>query len=140
MQVCSNLHTRTTEYFCLKKFSQHHFLRKSVPDTPDIHHKTGKLFRTILTDQSTSLTEETTKHYSPELFSNNITPAPHGVKQCFSGQKKSSHIGLDFGNPKMVGVRGFEPPTFASRTQRSNQTEPHPGQGPLDISILRYVT
>ena len=27
---------------------------------------------------------------------------------------------------KMVGVRGFEPPTFASRTQRSNQAEPHP--------------
>ncbi len=26
----------------------------------------------------------------------------------------------------MVGVRGFEPPTFASRTQRSNQAEPHP--------------
>ena len=29
-------------------------------------------------------------------------------------------------NKKMVGVRGFEPPTFASRTQRSNQAEPHP--------------
>ena len=30
---------------------------------------------------------------------------------------------------KMVGVRGFEPPTFASRTQRSNQAEPHPDLG-----------
>ena len=29
----------------------------------------------------------------------------------------------------MVGVRGFEPPTFASRTQRSNQAEPHPDLG-----------
>ena len=27
---------------------------------------------------------------------------------------------------KMVGVRGFEPPASASRTQRSSQTEPHP--------------
>ena len=26
----------------------------------------------------------------------------------------------------MVGVRGFEPPASASRTQRSSQTEPHP--------------
>ena len=26
---------------------------------------------------------------------------------------------------KMVGVRGFEPPASASRTQRSSQTEPH---------------
>ncbi len=25
----------------------------------------------------------------------------------------------------MVGVRGFEPPASASRTQRSSQTEPH---------------
>ncbi len=27
---------------------------------------------------------------------------------------------------EMVGVRGFEPPASASRTQRSSQTEPHP--------------
>ena len=27
---------------------------------------------------------------------------------------------------KMVGVRGFEPPASASRTQRSSQAEPHP--------------
>ena len=26
----------------------------------------------------------------------------------------------------MVGVRGFEPPASASRTQRSSQAEPHP--------------
>ena len=31
-------------------------------------------------------------------------------------------------NKKMVGVRGFEPPVSASRTQRSSQTEPHPDQ------------
>ena len=39
-------------------------------------------------------------------------------------------------NKKMVGVRGFEPPTFASRTQRSNQAEPHPDK----VAALQYFT
>ena len=37
---------------------------------------------------------------------------------------------------KMVGVRGFEPPTFASRTQRSNQAEPHPELLPLVLFFI----
>ena len=45
-------------------------------------------------------------------------------------------------NKKMVGVRGFEPPTFASRTQRSNQAEPHPDKiAAYNIlhTVLRHV-
>ena len=41
---------------------------------------------------------------------------------------------------KMVGVRGFEPPASASRTQRSSQTEPHPdkngSQSPVRLSNI----
>ena len=33
----------------------------------------------------------------------------------------------------MVGVRGFEPPASASRTQRSSQTEPHPDLGNISV-------
>jgi hypothetical protein len=36
----------------------------------------------------------------------------------YSGSQQS-------GKDELVGVRGFEPPTSASRTQRSNQAEPH---------------
>ena len=35
---------------------------------------------------------------------------------------------------KMVGVRGFEPPASASRTQRSSQAEPHP----VEFHIKKY--
>ena len=36
----------------------------------------------------------------------------------------------------MVGVRGFEPPASASRTQRSSQTEPHPDVQKTVANIL----
>ena len=36
----------------------------------------------------------------------------------------------------MVGVRGFEPPASASRTQRSSQTEPHPDLTDNTFSVL----
>ena len=38
--------------------------------------------------------------------------------------KKALNVVLRAEILKMVGARGFEPPTSASRTQRSNQTEP----------------
>ena len=43
-------------------------------------------------------------------------------------------------NKKMVGVRGFEPPASASRTQRSSQTEPHPDLiGLTGFPVLVYI-
>ena len=40
---------------------------------------------------------------------------------------------------KMVGVRGFEPPASASRTQRSSQTEPHPDLNDRKSSFSEVV-
>ena len=34
----------------------------------------------------------------------------------------------------MVGARGFEPPTSASRTQRSSQAEPRPDHAFVDLT------
>ncbi|MBQ7207552.1 MAG: hypothetical protein IJS01_07130 [Lentisphaeria bacterium] len=45
---------------------------------------------------------------------------PREVKPCGFVDLFFAHQGK-----KMVGVRGFEPPASASRTQRSSQTEPH---------------
>ena len=39
---------------------------------------------------------------------------------------------------KMVGVRGFEPPASASRTQRSSQTEPHPDLCRCSYNVLPF--
>ena len=39
----------------------------------------------------------------------------------------------------MVGVRGFEPPASASRTQRSSQAEPHPGSHFIVPKPLAFV-
>ncbi len=38
------------------------------------------------------------------------------------------------GGEKMVGAGGVEPPTSASRTQRSNRTEPRPEQASRDYN------
>ena len=39
----------------------------------------------------------------------------------------------------MVGVRGFEPPASASRTQRSSQTEPHPDLCRCSSNIYAFL-
>ncbi len=38
--------------------------------------------------------------------------------------------GLDWGESRLVGVGGFEPPTSWPQTRRSNLTELHPGRSP----------